>query len=321
VKFENTRFSLFKYSTHSLLISFHSPYTDFLQNIPLDRPGDSDIRIDEYTETIKGVDNNDIKLHIYRPTGVTGPLPCLVYIHGGGMVIINTYNPVHNAWRKDLAATGMVCIGVDFRNAWLAGQQYPFPAGLNDCSSAVKWIDAHREELKITKIILEGESGGGNLSLATALKANKEGWIKKIDGVYAVVPYISGAYGWETERQLQELPSLIECDGYVLNTKSMAIMSSFYDSGKDAENPLAWPYFAKEGDLRGLPPIVITVDELDPLKDEGMAFYRNLLAAEVKAVGKMNLGLVHGAEMIFRNVIPEINKAVVGDIKLFADSI
>jgi acetyl esterase len=238
------------------------------------------------------------------------------------MVIVNTYNPVHNSWRKDLAATGMVCIGVDFRNAFLGGKQYPFPAGLNDCSSAVKWIDAHRKDLGITKIILEGESGGANLSLATALKANKEGWIKKIDGVYAIVPYISGAYGWEKERLLQELPSLVECDGYVLNTKGMSLMSTIYDPGhKNAENPLAWPYFAKEADLRGLPPIVITVDELDPLRDEGMAFYRKLLAAEVKAVGKMNLGLVHGAEMIFRNVIPDVNKSVIGDIKRFADSV
>jgi acetyl esterase len=238
------------------------------------------------------------------------------------MVIINTYNPVHNAWRKDIAATGAVCIGVDFRNAWLPGQHNPFPTGLNDCSSAVEWIDAHRKELGISKIILQGESGGANLSLATALKANKEGWIKKIDGVYAVVPYISGAYYWETERQLKEFPSLVECDGYVLNAKGMALISSVYDPGrKNAQNPLAWPYFAKESDLKGLPPVVISVDELDPLKDEGMKFYQNLLAAEVKAVGKMNLGIVHGAEMIFRNVIPDINKSVVGDIKRFADSL
>jgi acetyl esterase len=297
-------------------------HTDIFKTLPLDRAGDSDIKVDESTEVIKGVDDNDIKLHIYRPTGVSGPLPCLVYIHGGGMTIINAYNPVHNAWRKDLAATGMVCIGVDFRNAWLAGKHNPFPAGLNDCSSAVDWIDAHRTELGISKIILQGESGGANLSLATALKANKEGRIKKIDGVYAIVPYISGVYGWTPERQLQELPSLVECDGYLLNAKGMAVMASVYTpSHETAENPLAWPYFATEEDLKGLPPTVITVDELDPLKDEGMAFYRKLLAANVKAVGKMNLGLVHGAEMAFRQIIPDVNKAVVGDIKQFAYSL
>jgi len=147
--------------------------------------------------------------------------------------------------------------------------------------------------------------------------------MKKIDGVYAIVPYISGGYGWTTKRHLQELPSLVECDGYFLNVKGMAVMASVYTppSHKTAENPLAWPYFATKEDLKGLPPIVITVDELDPLKDEGMAFYRKLLAANVKAVGKMNLGLIHGAEMAFRKVIPDINKAVVADIKKFADSL
>jgi acetyl esterase len=239
------------------------------------------------------------------------------------MVIINTYNPVHNAWRKDLASTGLISIGIDFRNAWLPGsQQNPFPAGLNDCSSAINWIDSHRKELGISKIILQGESGGANLALATALKANKEGWVEKIDGVYAIVPYISGAYGWETQRLLKELPSLVECDGYVLGNKHMAVLAAVYDPGhKNAENPLAWPYFATKEELKGLPPVVVTVDELDPLRDEGMAFYKKLLAADVKAVGKMNLGIVHGAELIFRNVIPEINKSAVADVKHFAYSL
>jgi acetyl esterase len=217
----------------------------------------------------------------------------------------------------------MITIGVYFRNVWVPGhQQNPFPAGLTDCSSAVDWIDAHRKELGISKIILLGESGGANIALATALKANREGRVEKIDGVYAIVPYISGAYGWETQRLLQELPSLVECDGYLLSTKAMAIVAALYDpSHKNAENPLAWPYFATKEDLKGLPPVMITVNELDPLKDEGMAFYRKLLAADVKAVGKMNLGIVHGAELVFRNVIPEINKAAVADIKHFAYSL
>ena len=90
---------------------------------------------------------------------------------------------------------------------------------------------------------------------------------------------------------------------------------------ENAENPLAWPYFATEAELAGLPPHVISVNELDPLRDEGMAYYRKLIAAGVPVVGRVNLGLTHGAELIFRQAVPEDYFATVQDIKRFADSL
>jgi len=292
-------------------------------NIPLELPGDESINVEESTETIEGMDYNDIKLHIYRPSGVSGPLPCVVYTHGGGMVIINTYNRVHNQWRKDIAALGAVTIGVDFRNAYMPdGSHNPFPAGLNDCWSAVQWIHEHRAELGISKIVIQGESGGGNLALATALKAKKEGRMEVIDGVYAIVPYISGEWGQSREWKLEHYPSLVENAGYLIDPDGMAIMAACYDpERKEAKNPLAWPGQATVEDLKGLPPHVITVDELDPLRDEGIAHYRKLTQAGVRTVGKMNLGLIHGAELILRIAIPDICKSMSQDIKRFADSL
>lgn len=119
-------------------------------------------------------------LRVYRPAGVDGPLPCTVYIHGGGMVILDSRNKVHRRWCEDLAATGRVVIGVDFRNAYTASGLNPFPAGLNDCSSAVSWINDHRDTLGISKIVLQGESGGANLVLATTLKAKQDGHLAAI---------------------------------------------------------------------------------------------------------------------------------------------
>jgi acetyl esterase/lipase len=289
--------------------------------LPNDLPGDGKQAVTHSTETLAGP-VGDVVLHVARPTGVDGPLPCTVYVHGGGMTILSTDNKVHRQWRTDLAATGMVAIGVDFRNAYAAAGLNPFPAGLEDCAAAVAWIHENRARLGLGKVVLQGESGGANLVLATALKAKRDGGLDAIDGVYAHVPYVSGGYGWDEQRKLAELPSLYENDGYFLNAAMMDLLVAVYDpGGENAENPLCWPYFASQDDLRGLPPHVIAVNELDPLRDEGIAYYRALLAAGVPVTGRVNLGITHGADMIFRQALPDVYRSTIADIKRFADSL
>ena len=102
--------------------------------------------------------------------------------------------PAIARWRDDLAATGMVVVGVEFRNGGGKHGPYPFPAGLNDCTSALQWVNDNKARLGISKVVVSGESGGGNLTLATTLKAKQDGRLDQIDGVYAQCPYISNAY-------------------------------------------------------------------------------------------------------------------------------
>lgn len=269
------------------------------------------------TTTIPGTSGNQIKLYISRPANQSGPLPAVVHYHGGGMVLLKTDGACYVRWREELAASGLVVIGVDFRNTvWPTGPHY-FPDGTDDCFAGLRWTDEHRKDLKISNLIVSGESGGGNLTLSTTLRAHaSENTRKIISGAYAMCPYISGAYGDPPAN----LASLKDNNGFFLEGTSMHALARTYDpSGKNAKNPLAWPLYAKNSDLAGLPPHRISVNELDPLRDEGLEYYRMLNAAGVTASGRIVLGTCHAGDMIFRGAMPDVYETTIYDIKTFAD--
>ncbi len=269
-------------------------------------------------EVIKGVDGNEVTLFIHRPTNRSGTLPCILHIHGGGMVMLEAAGPGYDRWRDELAAAGLVVVGVEFRNAAGKHGPYPFPAGLNDCSSALQWITDNKDRLGASNVVVSGESGGGNLTLATTLKAKRDGKISQIAGVYAQCPYISNA--WATKDAV--LPSLYENDEYLLACSMMGGLAKTYDpSGDNATNPLAWPYHATTEELAGLPPHVISVNQLDPLRDEGLAYYRKLLEAGVSAVSRTVNGTCHAGDCLFRSAMPDVYLATIRDLKSFADSL
>lgn len=92
-----------------------------LVNQPSTTPG-----VSSTVETITGVDGNDITLYIHRPEATDGALPCVVHTHGGGMAILQGSDPNYVKWRDELAVTGLVVVGVEFRNA--AGVLGPTPS-------------------------------------------------------------------------------------------------------------------------------------------------------------------------------------------------
>lgn len=274
--------------------------------------------VDRRTEVIKGVDGNDISLYIHTPTDTDGPVPAIVHTHGGGMVIMEASGTGYVRWRDELAATGLVVIGVEFRNGAGKLGPHPFPAGLNDCFSGLQWAHENRDALGISKIVISGESGGGNLALATTLKAKGEGVLEMVDGVYAQCPFISGQY----EEKNPALPSLYENDDYFLNCSMLGSMVRMYSPDGSADtNPLAWPYHAAVEDLQGLPPHVISVNELDPLRDEGLAYFRKLLAAGVPATSRTVNGTVHAGDCVFRDALPDVYLGTVRDINSFANEL
>ncbi len=274
--------------------------------------------VESSTETIQGVDGNDITLFIDRPRHQNGPLPGMVHTHGGGMVLMRAADPGFVRWRRSAAQLGMVVIGVEFRNGGGSLGNHPFPAGLNDCAAATRWVIDRKADLNLASLIISGESGGGNLSIATTLKAHREGWSDGIDGVYAMCPYISGAYA----NPPNDLISLVENNGYMLDCAEMTVLARVYDpTGEHATDPLAWPMHATVEELAGLPPHVISVNELDPLRDEGLQFYRKLTAAGVPGTARTVHGTPHAGDIMFPDVTPEVTAQTLASLYQFASTV
>jgi acetyl esterase/lipase len=266
------------------------------------------------THVIKGGAGNEITLFIHRQVEGRASMPGVVHLHGGGMTILSAADSSYVRWRDELASAGMVVVGVEFRNAGGVLGDHPYPAGLSDCVSAVRWASSHKQELGIGGVIVSGESGGGNLSLAVALQAKQQGWVDELSGVYAMAPMIASP--WDKP---DDLPSQVENDGYFISCALLAIMGAVYDpSGANAADPLCWPSRASDDDLKGLPPHVISVNELDPLRDEGLAYHRRLVENGVSAVSRTVDGTVHGGDVFFRTAIPEVYAATIQDVHDFA---
>ncbi|MEV2192077.1 alpha/beta hydrolase fold domain-containing protein [Streptomyces phaeochromogenes] len=275
--------------------------------------------LDHHTETITGPAGNDIQLYVTRPVDSSAPLPGLLYLHGGGMVMLKGSGPIYARFQDELAATGLVVIGVEFRNGGGVLGPHPFPAGLDDCAAALDWVHEHRAELGISTLTVAGESGGGNLALATAIRAKREGRLAAVDGVYAMAPSISGLYGGSVGDREAVLPSLVENDGYFMACDGVAVFAEVYDPGAEhATDPLCWPYHATVEDLSGLPPHAISVNELDPLRDEGLVYHRRLVEAGVEAASRTVAGTSHAGDLMFRSAVPEMYDATVESVHHFA---
>jgi acetyl esterase/lipase len=159
-----------------------------------------DVHVEKF---ISQPDGNEVWLSVIQPSQPGGgqrgtSLPCVVYYHGGGM---SKYSCFYNCWQsfaRLLAHQGVVVIMPDFRNSTVPAKVgdavAQFPAGLNDCVSTIDWVHSQYERLGIDKsrITISGESGGGNLTIATALALKQQNRLDLIRGFYAMCPFIVG---------------------------------------------------------------------------------------------------------------------------------
>lgn len=238
---------------------------------------------------IDALDGNKLLIDVFRPTAApAGPLPCIVYCHGGGMAFATPQ--VFRPLLQRLAELGVVVVAPYFRNSPAAR----FPAGVNDCLSALLWVNGNREMLGIDRVTLSGESGGGLLALTVPLIALRRGLdlAPLLDAVWVDSPMCLGP----GQAGDPLLPSHIENDGYLISMDGLLLLRRLYTD--ECDDPCAFPLNADHDALRHFPRTTIVVYEFDPLRDEGIQFYRQIVAAGHPDVDCMqHHGLTHSAMM------------------------
>ncbi|GBG33945.1 Arylacetamide deacetylase [Hondaea fermentalgiana] len=279
-------------------------------------------------------DGNTVPICVIKPKDRSefgeGPLPCVMYIHGGGMAFNSIYNPEYFTLCKVLARQGVVVVMAEYRNTTVPTEHQsetaPFPAGLNDCYSALKWIHASKESLGIDeRIVVSGDSGGGNLTLTIALKAIRDGERYLVQhGIYPLCPYIAGQWPQDVQDNgilgTSHLNS--ECNQVFLNLPDNEVAAIEYSiDAFRKKDPLSWAAFATDEDIKQFPRTTIQVSELDPLRDEGILFSRRLMEAGVRATCKVLIGAVHASTaMGCSGSVPEMTMDTLISVAGFARS-
>jgi acetyl esterase len=233
----------------------------------------------ETTERWVAARGRRIYCRIHRPR-TDRPLPALVYFHGGGWVWGSV--DTHDSAARELAANGEVAtISVDYA----LSPEAKFPQALEECAAVVRHVAQHGAEwgLDPSRILLAGDSAGGNLALATALLLRDTGG-PKLAGIVAGYPVCDSRFDTPS---YNEFPT-----GHVLTREKMAFYwNSYVPHEADRSHPLAAPLRA---DLTGLPPVLIVLAELDVLRSEGEALAAKLREAAVPVECETYSGVLHG---------------------------
>ena len=221
-----------------------------------------------------------LTLRLYTPEG-TGPFPVVVFFHGSGFVLCSL--DTHDGMCRNLCGgAGALVVSVDYRLA----PEHRFPAAPQDCLMATRWAAAHAAELgdDPTRIVVAGDSAGGNLAAVTALRIRDEGGPALV-GQLLLYP--------ATAHCSADMPSYAEnAVGYGLTRATMEWFWGHYADPSAATDPHAAPLVAP--DLSRLPPALVQVAEYDPLRDEGVRYAERLLAAHVPTELSRWDGMNHG---------------------------
>jgi acetyl esterase len=229
---------------------------------------------------IQGPDG-DLTLRIYQPEG-RGPFPLLAFFHGSGFVLCSL--DTHDGMCRNLCAgAGCVVVSVDYRLA----PEHKFPAGLDDCVVATQWVADHAAELNgdATRLAVGGDSAGGNLAAAVALRIRDEGG-PTLCGQLLIYPV--------TDYYTPGTPSYVEnAEGYGLTRDTMRW---FWDHYLRDPSVAAQPYASplRASDFSGLAPALVVTAEYDPLRDEGEYYADRLRAAGTSCVLSRWAGMNHG---------------------------
>ena len=219
------------------------------------------------------------KARIYTPAGAKGPLPVVLYIHGGGWVIadIDTYDASPRALAKGANA---IVVSIEYRHA----PEAKFPAAHDDANAAYQWVLANAAKWggDPKKVAVVGESAGGNMAVDVAIAARDKGWEAPL-AVVAIYPVANTSPDTASKKAFTTAKPL--------NTP---MLDWFFKYTLAKPDQAADPRLnLVAADLKGLPPTTIILAQIDPLRDDGVGLADKLRAAGVKVDLKEYTGVTH----------------------------
>jgi acetyl esterase len=237
-----------------------------------------------------------LPLRIYTPRG-EGPFPLMVFFHGSGFVVCDL--DTHDSICRNLCAgADCVVVSVDYRLA----PEHKFPAASDDCLAATNWAAQNASALRgdAGRIMVVGDSAGGNLAAVTALRARDEGGSRLVGQmlIYPVTDYYQPG-----------TPSMKEnAEGFGLTREGMIWFWNHYvRSPGDGVHPHASPLRAAT--LAGLPPALVMTAEYDPLRDEGEDYAEAMRKSGVSVEMKRWDGMNHGF-FFFPGIVDKSTEAI-----------
>lgn len=223
----------------------------------------------------------DVPVRIYRPKRLQQATPAVFFIHGGGMYL-GDLDYEHAAAVKICEELGALVVSTGYRKA----PEHPHPAQVDDCYAALSWMSDNATSLDFApgRLAIFGGSAGGNLALATALKARDLGG-PELSYVVALYPMVDHR---NTTRSPHEVTAIGPWDRKA-NTEAW----EWFLAGQEPDGYAA-PLHAE--DLSGLPPTFIDVGTADLFRDENLSLAQRLLAAGVSTELHVYPGVYHAAE-------------------------
>ena len=249
---------------------------DDIQSAPIEK-----LPIDEEWITVPAP-VGDVRVRIVRPRGITGTLPVILYMHGGGWVLGNANT--HDRLVRELAVgTRAAVVFVEYTPS----PEAHYPVAIEQGYATAQWIvrEGATRGLDATRMAVAGESVGGNMTAALALMAKERGdvnfvhqsmWYPVTDAAMDTDSYHEFATGFYLSRRLMEW----FWDAYTTDPSDRAQIT-------------ASPNRATTEQLTGLPPALLLVDEADVLRDEGESYAAKLRAAGVPVTTVRYDGIVH----------------------------
>ncbi|MFL0285911.1 alpha/beta hydrolase [Mycobacterium sp. SMC-21] len=232
-------------------------------------------------EAVASVTNTEVDgigVRVYRPAA-DGPLPIFVFAHGGGFVFcdLDSHDGLCRSFANSIPA---VVVSVDYRLA----PEHRWPAAAEDVYTVTQWAAAHAAELggDPAKLVVGGDSAGGNLAAVTALMTRDRGGAPLAAQVL-LYPVLTADFTYGSYHEFRT--------GYYNTTAAMQwYWDQYVPNTTDRENPYAAPLSASVEDVA---PAVLVVTGYDPMRDEALAYAEALREAEVP-VTELYYGAIHG---------------------------